>query len=122
MFFLEHDLLGECFFAQNGIVYHLSGYLIVARSDNQKLYRISLKQPFEISQIRLEQELPRNPDGLELLPDQRIEGQAVLKIRKPTTMVAVESALYALESGFNVNPPPSVYRIEKVNFKDASYP
>lgn len=138
--FLEHERLGGGSFAQNGIVYHPSGHLIVARSDNQSLYRVPLAQSSEIQEIRLDQRLPRNPDGLELMPDQRIgviahheakvtilesddqwlsarvEAQASLEIRKPTTMVAVGSVLYALESGFNLKPPPDVYRIEKVNF------
>jgi hypothetical protein len=114
----------------------------VARSDNQKLYRISLAQPAGIREMSLTQRLPRNPDGLELTPDLRIaviahqeakvtilntgdqwlsahvEAQTQLKIRKPTTMVAVGSALYALESGFNLKPPPDVYRIEKVKFRE----
>ena len=138
--FLEHALLGGGSFGQNGIVYHPSGHLIVARSDNQRLYRVPLARPSEIQEIRLDQRLPRNPDGLELMPDQRIgviahheakvtvlksedqwlsarvEAQAQLEIRKPTTMVAVGAALYGLESGFNLKQPPDVYRIEKVNF------
>ncbi len=51
-------------FGLNGIVFHPDGYLLVAKTDNSKLFKISLKNSAEISEVT---GMSFNyPDGLEL--------------------------------------------------------
>ncbi len=52
-------------FGLNGIEYHPRGFLIVARSDNNTLYKIPLRDPESFSVIELSAEL-YSPDGLYL--------------------------------------------------------
>ncbi|WP_052733024.1 hypothetical protein [Hymenobacter terrenus] len=57
-------------FGLNGIVYHPDGYLIVAKFDDQKLLKISLRQPNTITEINLNG-ATIFPDGLLLSRDGR---------------------------------------------------
>lgn len=52
-------------FGLNGIDYHPRGFLIVARSDNNTLYKIPIKNPENFSSIELSEAL-FSPDGLYL--------------------------------------------------------
>ncbi|MEK6476636.1 hypothetical protein WJR50_03840 [Catalinimonas sp. 4WD22] len=68
--FIEDDTFAaaEGAFGLNGIVYHPEGYLIVAFSATNSLYKIPLDDPYDFKQIELDEELT-GPDGLYLSHD-----------------------------------------------------
>jgi sugar lactone lactonase YvrE len=64
-------------FGLNGIVYHPDGYLLVAKTDNAKIFKVSITNPKEITEVKGMSF--KAPDGLEWTKDYKlvIGGDAV---------------------------------------------
>lgn len=64
-------------FGLNGIVYHPDGYLLVAKTDNAKLFKVSIANPNEITEVKGISF--KSPDGLEWTNDYKliIAGDAI---------------------------------------------
>ena len=91
--FLNDDKFAGTGIGLNGIVYHPDGFLIVAKKDDGKLFKVPLKEPKKFSQIGLEKSLI-GLDGL-ILVDRN-------------NLVAVTNATPTLESN-------TVFALKTVN-------
>lgn len=147
--FLQNDALGAPAgeFGLNGIVFVDDGedYLIVAKSDENKLLRIPINNPTSFKAVEMEGTLPASPDGLELTSDDDliVVANASAKILKvetndkwetatidktydatkgqfPTTVTKREDRVYVLYAYLNKlmggDLSQSAYQIEKVDF------
>ena len=90
-------------FGLNGIVYHPDGYLLVAKTDNAKIFKVSITNPTEITEVKGMSF--KAPDGLEWTKDYKliIAGDAVAGDGKTYTFSSSnnwESA--TLESEMNI--------------------
>ncbi len=120
--FAENELLGAApeAFGLNGLVYHPDGYLLVAKSANNAIYKVSVSDPQQITQVQMPA-LPASPDGLELRGDDlvvvsngesivnlvsstdnwataTIANQVTLEASFPTTAVTVDEQVHVLEA------------------------
>jgi sugar lactone lactonase YvrE len=57
-------------FGLNGIVYHPDGYLLVAKTDNAKLFKVSIANPTQITEVKGMSF--KSPDGLEWAKDYKL--------------------------------------------------
>lgn len=130
----------------NGIVFHPDGYLIVGKSDVNKLYKIPVKNPSQYSEIATDQ--LEGPDGLLLknkkdlvvvgnTPDPKVykftsknnwltaSVNSIFNIGRPVSPTTATSrgkstyVLYAYLTEFltGQNPPVSQFTIKRVHFK-----
>lgn len=111
--FTTHDFfkVDANHFGLNGIVYHPKGYLIVAHYAKGKLYKIPVKDPKNVSEIRLSF-TPIGADGLEL-----IDNNTLLVIANNSDAVKLNSG-YTLSS----NNDWTSARTSKINAFDDAFP
>jgi hypothetical protein len=64
---VQSDSFKGADFNLNGIVYLKDGYLLVDKSSDGSLWKISTKDPKKLSEVKLPEKLP-NADGLVLTP------------------------------------------------------
>lgn len=137
---------GAFSYALNGIAYHADGYLIVASSANNGLFKVTLDDPVEVTSVTLEQPIVF-PDGLLFAADGNlvvVSGLSGMVLalssdddwasaavvgtfmtqtdpqmgQAATTATMRDGEVYVLYTSFNPTSPPGVYQIGHVEFAD----
>ena len=86
--FLPNSFADVKAFSWNGIVYHPSGYLLVAESNTGDLYKVPVAKPESFTKVKLPEQ-PAGADGIVWHPDGRL---IVVRNDKSQSVVAFKSS------------------------------